>query len=218
MTADKFTYFECDNAYFRRRNALSDASIHDVLHGDRWVPYEGDCLRPAVFGDEVPDPAPDASDALSVRLTAEGRRNIVRTAELSEQALTATQHRILDAGGRLQVWAVLHEDTYETAFGDGLYLHIGGVALDEPSARRLAALGTAEGHPTDRWHVRECSLTLQDGMPFVDGSHTIADEWTINDFIRLIGEISGSQSASSLVLSDDRRLRLPDDRTLRLGS
>src|SRR6185437_12873369 len=66
MTVDDFTFFECDNAYFRRRNVLSDGSVHDVLHGDRWVPYEGDCLRPAVFGDIVSDPAPDARDASSV--------------------------------------------------------------------------------------------------------------------------------------------------------
>ena len=209
MTADEFTYFECDNAYFRRWNALSDASIHDVLHGDRWVPYEGDCLRPARLRRQVPDPAPDATDAPSVRLTADGRRNIVRSLIYSDEALKATQHRISDAGGRLQVWAVLHEDTYETAFGDGFYLHLRGVALDEPGAGRLAALGAAEGHSTDRWHVREYSLTLRDGMPFIDGSHTIADEWTINDFIRLVGEIEEGQSTSSLAVSDDRRLRLP---------
>lgn len=208
MTADEFTHFEC-NAYFRRRNALSEASIHDVLHGDRWVPYEGDCLRPAVFGDLVPDPAPDAPDASSVRLTADGRRNIVRPADHSDKALKGTQHRISDAGGRLQVWAVLHEDTYETALGDGSYLHLRGVALDESNAGRLAALGAAEGHSTDRWHLRGYSLTLRDGMPFVEGSHTIADEWTINDFIRLVGEINEGQSASSLAVGDDRRLRLP---------
>lgn len=57
-TGTPYTYYEHDNAYFRRLNrpGLVGKSIDDVLHGDKWVPYKGDCLKPAAFGDEVPDP------------------------------------------------------------------------------------------------------------------------------------------------------------------
>ncbi len=216
MTDEEFTYFECDNAYFRRRNGLSLTSIHDVLHGDRWVPYVGDCLRPAMFGDRVPDPAPGARDALSVMLTAEGRRNIIQTGPESGSGTTdamvsAARKRILDAGGQLIVWAVLQEDTYETVFGDSRYLHLHGVALDQQSAAKLAALGAAEGHPFHKWCLRDYRLILRDDMPFVGGSHTDADEWTINEFIRLLGEINEGQTASPLAIGDGRRLRLPDE-------
>lgn len=55
-TGEAYTYFEHDNGYFRRmdRNGLS--SIDDVLHGTEWVPYKGDRLKPAVFGDKCADP------------------------------------------------------------------------------------------------------------------------------------------------------------------
>jgi hypothetical protein len=55
-TGEAYTYFEHDNGYFRRmdRNGLS--SIDDVLHGAEWVPYKGDRLKPAVFGDKCEDP------------------------------------------------------------------------------------------------------------------------------------------------------------------
>jgi hypothetical protein len=59
VTGKAYTYFEKDNAYFRRLNGpgVHDAaSIDDVLHGDKWVPYKGDALAPVVFGDEVDDP------------------------------------------------------------------------------------------------------------------------------------------------------------------
>jgi hypothetical protein len=76
ITGKTYTYYEKDNAYFRRleRPGGHDAaSIDDVLHGDKWVPYKGDRLAPVVFGDRVDDPLgsdsgeekPDAAGAAS---------------------------------------------------------------------------------------------------------------------------------------------------------
>ena len=55
------------------------------------------------------------------------------------------------AGGKLAVWAVLNEDTYETSFGDGLYLHVAGISLNERDAHALIAL--AGESQWVRWHV-----------------------------------------------------------------
>lgn len=54
---DGYSFFELDGAYFRRKNNGVTRGVHDVLHGETWVPYEGkDFLKPALWGDEVPDP------------------------------------------------------------------------------------------------------------------------------------------------------------------
>ena len=57
----------------------------------------------------------------------------------AEAGLEALRRRILAASGKLEVWGVLDEDTYETAFGDGLYLHLKGLAFNETDAKSLAA-------------------------------------------------------------------------------
>lgn len=58
MSASPYTYFELDNAKFRRleKPGRVSRSIDDVLHGSTWVPYKGDRLAPATFGDEIDDP------------------------------------------------------------------------------------------------------------------------------------------------------------------
>lgn len=57
LEGDAFSYFEHDNAYFRRRNQAPFRAVDDVLDGDGWKPYQGaDSLAPALFGDEVGDP------------------------------------------------------------------------------------------------------------------------------------------------------------------
>ena len=43
--------------------------------------------------------------------------------EITPAMVESVRQRIKDAGGILTVWAVLHEDVYETQFGDGFYLH-----------------------------------------------------------------------------------------------
>ena len=53
----EFSYFDLDGACFRRRNNGFTESVDDVLRGGEWVPYTGsDRLKPAPFGDEIPDP------------------------------------------------------------------------------------------------------------------------------------------------------------------
>lgn len=53
---EQYSYFERDNAQFRRMNQPPFREVDDVLHGKEWVPYQGDKLEPALFGNEIPDP------------------------------------------------------------------------------------------------------------------------------------------------------------------
>ena len=71
----------------------------------------------------------------------------------------AVRTRIAAAGGTLTIWAVLHEDIYETTFGDGFYLHVRGIALNRADAGRLAALPPDEQF--SRWHVKAYVLGLK---------------------------------------------------------
>ena len=48
--------------------------------------------------------------------------------EITAAMAEAVCKRIEEAGGKLIVWAVLHEDVYETRYGDGFYLHLYGLA------------------------------------------------------------------------------------------
>jgi hypothetical protein len=60
--------------------------------------------------------------------------------EITPAMVDAVRQRVKDAGGILTVWAVLHEDVYETRLGDGFYLHVEAIALNGDDARKLAAL------------------------------------------------------------------------------
>ena len=72
------------------------------------------------------------------------KRNILRIGppehpgetEITPAMVESVRQRIKDAGGILTVWAVLHEDVYETQFGDGFYLHARGIALNSADAER----------------------------------------------------------------------------------
>lgn len=55
--SDGYTYFEHDNAQYRRLNRPPFREVDDVLHGKGWVPYEGDKLKPALFGNEIANPS-----------------------------------------------------------------------------------------------------------------------------------------------------------------
>jgi hypothetical protein len=46
-------YFEHDGAYFRRDKTLGLIGVNEVRAGKRWMPYEGDPIKPAMFGDKV---------------------------------------------------------------------------------------------------------------------------------------------------------------------
>ncbi len=60
--AIKYSYFDLDGAYFRRADGLGTRSVDDVLHEGEWKPYRGDCLRPALFGDQIEDPLKESPD------------------------------------------------------------------------------------------------------------------------------------------------------------
>lgn len=53
----------------------------------------------------------------------------------------SVRQRINDAGGTLTVWAVLHEDVYESKFGDGTYLHVHGLALNSADPQPSQCVG-----------------------------------------------------------------------------
>ena len=65
--ASRYSYFEHDNAIFRRDDTTGGMAVDDVLVGRKWQPYEGaDALKPAMFGERIPDhwPAPKANSRL----------------------------------------------------------------------------------------------------------------------------------------------------------
>jgi hypothetical protein len=54
--------------------------------------------------------------------------------EITPAMADAVRRRIQEAGGKLLVWAVLHEDRYETLYGDGFYIHVKALALNSNDA------------------------------------------------------------------------------------
>jgi hypothetical protein len=53
MTMPRYDIFERDGATFRRPHGRDVPIVDDVWHGDRWVPYQGDRSKPAMFGDFI---------------------------------------------------------------------------------------------------------------------------------------------------------------------
>lgn len=50
----KLLYYRHDGAYYRRPSDAPGVGVRDVLHGQKWVPYNGeDLIEPVVFGSEV---------------------------------------------------------------------------------------------------------------------------------------------------------------------
>lgn len=45
--------FERDGAFFRMPAGRPALRVDEVKHGDQWVPYKGDRIKPAMFGDFV---------------------------------------------------------------------------------------------------------------------------------------------------------------------
>jgi hypothetical protein len=56
MNMAGYDYFEREGAYFRRRSGKATRAVDDVLHGDKWVPYEGDRLDAGAWSDPCEDP------------------------------------------------------------------------------------------------------------------------------------------------------------------
>ena len=121
--------------------------------------------------------------------------------------LATARRRIEDAGGELAVWGVLREDVYETKFGDGFYLHLRGLALNQADAERLAAL--ADASELTRWHVRPYRLGLNDGAPVLVGAWRKEEEFTINDFVETLAEIPAGGRTSMLLAGSGVHRRRP---------
>ncbi len=115
----------------------------------------------------------------------------------------AVRQRIVDAGGTLTVWAVLHEDLYETRLGDGYYLHVRAIALNGDDARQVAAL--AGDSEWAKWHVKSYRLGLKDGLPAFLAARTESDDFRLGDFVAILSEIPPGGTASKLHTGTGRR-------------
>ncbi|HVU19477.1 MAG TPA: hypothetical protein VHE09_02025 [Rhizomicrobium sp.] len=123
--------------------------------------------------------------------------------EITSAMAEAVRQRIEAAGGTLTVWAVLHEDVYETRLGDGFYLHVKAVALNGDDAHRLAGLANESEWTT--WHVKSYRLGLKDGLPAFLAARPESDEFRIGDFVAIIAEIPPGGTASKLHTGTGRR-------------
>jgi len=123
--------------------------------------------------------------------------------EVTPAMVEAVRQRIEDAGGILTVWAVLHEDVYETRMGDGFYLHLHGIALNGRDAQRLADLdGNSEWV---KWHVRSYRIGLDNGQPSFLALWRPEEEFTINQLVAILSEIPPGGTASKLLTGTGHR-------------
>ena len=118
--------------------------------------------------------------------------------EITPAMIEAVRQRIKDEGGTLTVWAVLHEDVYETRYGDGFYLHVRGLALNSADADRLAALGGGDKE-LEKWHIRSYRLGLENDQPVFTEEWHPEEEFRIGDFVELLCEIPPGGTASKLL-------------------
>jgi hypothetical protein len=116
--------------------------------------------------------------------------------EITPAMADAVRQRIQDAGGVLTVWAVLHEDVYETRLGDGFYLHVRGIAFNSKDAHAVAEL--AGDSEWTKWHVKSYRLGLKDGLPAFLEAWPEDEEFRIGDFVEIIAEIPPGATASRL--------------------
>jgi hypothetical protein len=133
--------------------------------------------------------------------------------EITSAMVDAVRQRINDAGGILTVWTVLHEDVYESKYGDGTYLHVHGIALNSADGHRLAALAGGDSEWV-KWHVRSYRLGLKDNAPVFTALWRPEEEFTINQFVAILCEIPPGGTASKLctrtgLRSDGPLLSLP---------
>jgi hypothetical protein len=125
-------------------------------------------------------------------------------AEISPAMVESVRQRIKDAYGVLTVWAVLHEDVYETQLGDGFYLHVHGLALNSAGAQTLAALGGGDSE-WGKWHVRSYRLGLENDLPVFTALWRPEEEFRIGDFVALLCEIPpGVEAADRKRLAQGR--------------
>ena len=116
--------------------------------------------------------------------------------EITPAMADTVRQCIMDAGGKLLVWAVLHEDRYETLYGDGFYIHVRGIALNAKDAHVLADLaGESEWV---RWHIKGYELGLENGQPAFLKSWSEEEEFRIGDFVEILSTMAPGQTASKL--------------------
>jgi hypothetical protein len=116
--------------------------------------------------------------------------------EITPAMAETVRRRIAETGGKLVVWAVLNEDTYETSFGDGFYIHVAGIALNSEDAHALVAL--AGETPYVRWHVRRYELGLVNGLPAFLQPWSKQEEFTIAHFVEILADMPAGKAASKL--------------------
>jgi hypothetical protein len=136
-------------------------------------------------------------------------RDLVITPSMAEAVIG----RIRDAGGTLRVWAVLHEDNYETIFGDGFYLHVRGIALNRDDAKKLAALANdpqwADYTRCAKWHIKEYQLGLVNSLPALLQEWPTSEEFKIEHLVEILAEIPNGDTASKLHIGWDGRRNSP---------
>jgi hypothetical protein len=145
-------------------------------------------------------------------MSSEDKRNVLHIGppkhpgqpEITPAMVDAVRTRIKDAGGVLTVWAVLHEDVYETRYGDGCYLHVHGLALNSTDAEKLAALAGGDSEWV-KWHVRSHRLGLETDLPVFMGLGRAEEEFTINEFVAILSEIPPGGTASKLLTGTGHR-------------
>jgi hypothetical protein len=123
--------------------------------------------------------------------------------EIMPAMVETVRQRIKGAGGILTLWAVLHEDVYETGHGDGFYLHVSGIALNSADAQRLADL--AGNSKWVKWHVRSYRLGLENDLPSFLALWRPEEEFTINQFVAILCEIQPGGTASKLCTGTGHR-------------
>jgi len=136
-------------------------------------------------------PVGDKRDVLQILASDDGSGGV------TEAMLRAARRHIRDADGELTFWGVLREDLYESKFGDGVYLHLRGIALNRQDADRLAALG--DGSEMTRWSVRPYQLGFERGGPVMNTKWRADEEFSINDLVRVLAEIPPGGTASLLM-------------------
>jgi hypothetical protein len=140
--------------------------------------------------------------------------------EVTQAMADAVRQRVRDVGGQLPVWAILHEDRYESPpYADDddddvdLGLSLCGLALNSVDAERLAALGPKEEF--SRWIVKGYRLGLVDDLPAIINPGAAMDGFTINELVAILAELAPGQTASKLCTGTGRRkdgpfVSLPD--------
>ncbi len=158
------------------------------------------------------------------RMTRDDRRTVLQLGppkrlgdpEITVEMVADVRRRILTAGGVLTVWAVLHEDLYETWYGDGRYFHVCAIALNGDNAESLSRLPDRTKH--DGWSVEVYRVVVESELPTFMDELRPDDEFTINDFVAILCEIPPGWSASKLMTGPGTCGRSPGPHMLELPS